>query len=108
MNEDSSFIRLPRWLLPVAIVWLLVAGVLLLQFWPDIPRTTRQWAFFFVLFPPLYVAGEAWNTWVFSPARGWAISRKKFSILRVVLALPVALVWFVLSWWFASLIGSAP
>jgi len=108
MSEDTSFRQLFRLLPAMAIMWLIVAGVLLLQLWPDLPHTTRQWSLFLALYPPLYVAGEAWCAWLFSPSRGWTISRNRFSFLRVVLALPVALALFALSWWLASLIGSHP
>lgn len=92
------------WFVGAAIAWLLVAGLLVLELWPDLPGGKRQWALFLTLGPPLYVAGEAACSWLFSPSRGWAISRKKFSPLRIALALPIALAWLALSWWFASLV----
>jgi hypothetical protein len=104
MNDDTGSYSPFRWLVGAAIAWLLVAGLLVLQLWPDLPSDKQGWALFLTLGPPLYIAGEACCGWLFSPSRGWAISRKRFSPLRIALALPVALAWFALVWWFASLI----
>jgi hypothetical protein len=46
-----------RLLLPLA-VRLLIAGVLLVEFWPAVPRSKLQWAFLVGLGPPLYLLGE--------------------------------------------------
>ena len=93
-------------LVPAALIWLLITCLLPLQLWPDVPRTGQQWALFLAFGPPLYVLGEALCSRVFTPAHGRAISRKRFSVARVAVALPVVLAWFALSWWIASLIGS--
>lgn len=106
MNQSAPKANWYRWLLPTVLVWLLVASLLLLSAWPDIPRTGYQWALLLGLGPPLYLLSEAVCVWLSSPARGWAISRKRFSVVRIAIALPVALAWFALAWWFASLVGS--
>ena len=106
MNRIPPVADWSRWLFPVALVWLPVAGLLLVELWPDIPRTSQQWALFLAFGPPLYVLGEAVCAWLFAPARGWSTSRKRFSIARIAVALPVALAWFALSWWLASFIAS--
>ncbi len=101
----SSRLRLPRLLLGIAAAWLLVGGLLLLQLWPDLPRTKGQWALFLLLFPPLYLGGEILGAWLFSPSTGHSISGKRFSLIRILVALPLALAWFALAWWFATFIG---
>jgi hypothetical protein len=86
-------------LFSLALLWLAVAGWLLLQFWPDIPHSKVQWFLFVALGPPLYVLGEGLFTWLFSPAHGRAISQRAFSVARIAIALPVVLGVFALSWW---------
>jgi len=105
MNESRSRLRWPRLLLGMATAWLLVGGLLLLQLWPDLPRTTGQWALFLVVFPFLYLVGEMLGTCLLSPTKGHSISGKRFSLIRVLVALPLALAWFALAWWFATFIG---
>jgi uncharacterized membrane protein YqjE len=103
MNERTSFTRWTRWLAPVAMVWLLLGAILVLQLWPDLPSTRRQWALLLVMGPPLYVLGELACAWLFSQSRSYA--KKRFSITRIALALPIAIAWFALAWWLASFIG---
>ena len=101
----TSLLR--RWALPVAAVWVLITVLIALQLWPDLPRSRQQWLLLIGLGPPLYIALEAWGSWVLAPARGWAVSRKRFSLLRLVLLLPLVLFWSVAAWWLASLVGGA-
>ena len=96
--------NLPRTLLSLAVLWLVVAGLLLLQFWPAIPHSKVQWFMFVALGPPLYVLGEGLFTWLFSPAHGRAISNRAFSFARIAIALPVVLGAFALSWWLSWLL----
>jgi hypothetical protein len=41
-----------------AIVWLLLAGLLALEFWPALPKTAVGWVAFIAFGPPLYVLVE--------------------------------------------------
>jgi len=93
-----------RWLPAVAVIWLFLVALLAVQAWPYLPQTRGQWLFFVALGPPIYVLGEAFFAWLFSPARGQSISRKQFSVARIAVALPVVLVLFALSWWLSSLL----
>lgn len=95
-----------RYLVPVALVWLLVGALLTLQLWPDLPGSRRHWALLLALGPPLYVALEAWSAWVLSESHGWAASRKRFSVVRILLLLPVVLFWLALAGSFATFIGA--
>ena len=106
MNETTTPLSVPRWLLGIAAAWLLVGCLLLIQLWPDLPRTTRQWALFLALFPPFYLGSEMLGAWLFSPSKGRSISSRRFSIVRMLVALPLAMAWFALAWWFATTIGS--
>lgn len=104
MHKRTQFQYLLRWLVPVAMVWVLAGCFLLAQLWPDLPQTRKQWALLLVFGPPLYVIGEAGSAWLV--ARTHNSSGKRFSLARIAFMLPVAAVWFALCWLFASLIGS--
>lgn len=90
----------------IAVVWLIVAGFLFVQLWPDIPQSKAQWFLFVALGPPLYVLGESLFSWVFSPAHGKAISDRTFSFRRIAVALPIILAVCVLCWWLSWLLSS--
>ncbi|WP_440113496.1 hypothetical protein [Acidovorax sp. BL-A-41-H1] len=92
-----------RWLVPIALAWLVVCGLLLVQLWPDLPRSRARWALLLAVGPPLYLLGEAGSAWLQAMAQRRAGMDKGFSWLRIVCALPVALVWFALCWLCASL-----
>jgi len=94
-------------LLVVALIWLVVAALIVLQFWPELPRTTLQWVLLVAFGPPLYVIGEAFFGSLFSQARGHSISPRKFSFKRILFAIPVVLVFFAISWWLSSLLGGS-
>jgi hypothetical protein len=98
---------LRRFVVPVAITWVVVAALLILQLWPDLPASRHQWALFLGFGPPIVVAVEGWASWVLAESRGWAISKKRFSVLRIILLLPVVLFYFAVAWWSAALIGVA-
>jgi len=94
------------WLAVLAICWLVFAGLLTLLMWPDLPRKDSQWLLLITLGPPVFVFGEAIFSWLLSPKHGMFVSRSRFSVLRILIAFPLALGWFVLCWWFARLISS--
>src|SRR3546814_2663224 len=58
MRRTETVVFGLRTLLVVALVWLLVAGLLTLQLWPDLPEATLQWVLFIALGPPVYLLGE--------------------------------------------------
>jgi hypothetical protein len=95
-NAERSW---SRTLLVGAIVWLGIAGLLIVQLWPNVPLSTFQLAFLVGFGPPLYVLGEGFFTWLFSPEHGAAISQKRFSIKRIAVALPAAVAALGLSSW---------
>jgi hypothetical protein len=104
MNEK---IIIPKWLslLPVlTVLWLGISSLLVFQFWPDLPHTKLQWFLFIIYGPPIYIFGEAFFGWVFSPNHGQAISQREFLLVRVLLALPIVLAFFALSWWVSWLL----
>ena len=101
----ESIISKWRSLLPVlALCWLVIAGLLLLQLWPDFPRSSLQWFLLVAFGPPLYVFGELFFSWLFSPKHGQTISTREFSLVRILLALPVVLALFAFSWWVSWLL----
>jgi len=91
MEPESTFWRWFRLLPVLAVAWLVVAGLLLLQFWPAIPQSKNQWALFVAFGPPLYLLGEVISEKVFSKRRGYGIAPAGFSFKRVLVGVPVAL-----------------
>jgi hypothetical protein len=70
----------------------------MLEFGPDLPKSKSQWLWFVAVGPPLYVLGEVFFDWLFSPEHGHAVSARRFSVARVLIALPVVLVVLALCW----------
>jgi hypothetical protein len=95
MQRENRPKRL-QFLFGLAAAWFLLAGLLILQLWPDLPKTNFGWFLLLVLGPPAYLAGEGLFSWLFSEKHGREISNKQFSWLRVVLALAVVTVLLVL------------
>jgi len=86
-------------MLPLAaLAWLFLVGLLIVEFWPDVPTSKSRWLLFIAVGPPLYILGEAFFGWVFSPEHGYALSPRRFSIGRVLIAMPIAAVALVLCW----------
>jgi hypothetical protein len=96
MQSENNTKRL-QLLCGLATVWLVVAALLTLQLWPDLPKTDLGWFLLFVVAPPAYVAGEGFFGWLFSEKHGKEISKKMFSWLRVALAFVVVVFVFGLS-----------
>ena len=88
----------------LALCWLLIAGYLTIQLWPDLPHSSLQWFLLVAFGPPLYVFGELFISWLFSPKHGQAISTREFSLVRILLALPIVLALFAFSWWVSWLL----
>lgn len=102
-GEQTSVAAWSRWLALAALVWLVAGGLLLVQLWPDLPRTKAKWALLFAVGPPLYLLGEAGSIWLQAMAQRRADVGTGFAWLRIACALPVALVWFALCGLFAWL-----
>jgi len=70
----SSIVKVGRTVLAVAVFWLVVAGILAVQFWPSVPHATKGWVAFIAFGPPIYLLGEAFSEWLWStrPARALA------------------------------------
>jgi hypothetical protein len=81
-----------------ALAWLFIAGLLMVEFLPNLPRTKSQWLLFISFGPPLYVLGDAFVGWLFSTQHGQVISPRGFSVARVLIVLPVVLVLIALGW----------
>jgi len=103
-DTERSWFRI---LLVGAAVWLVVAGLLVVQLLPNLPRSTLQWVLLVGLGPPLYILGEGFFGWLFSDEHGAAISQKRFSIKRIGVALAVTMAVFGLSLWLLSLLSAS-
>ena len=96
-------------LLPIALVWMIVAGLLVVSFWPALPSTWLQWLLFIAFGPPVYVIGEEFFGWVFSSRRGAAISNRRFSLKRILFGVCVMLVCLPIAWgliWLGSYVAA--
>jgi len=83
-------------------LWLLVGGLLLLQFWPSLPRNGHEVALVLVIGPPAYGLLELAGSWLLSKRHGKALSTRRLSPLRVLVALLVAATWLAAAWWFSA------
>lgn len=91
MEPERTFWHWVRFLPVLAVAWLAIAGLLLLEFWPSIPQSKSQWALFLAFGPPFYLLGEAVSERVFSRRRGSGIAPAGFSLKRVLVGVPIAL-----------------
>ena len=73
--------------------------------WPDWARTQIQWLLLIGLGPPAYVLGEAFFGWLLSRDHGHSLSPRRFSVVRIIVALPVVLGVFGLGWWVTGLLS---
>jgi uncharacterized membrane protein SirB2 len=91
VRNDSTFQQWSRLLPMLAIAWLAVAGVLVFQLWPWVPRTKGQWVLLLVFGPPLYVLCEGVGEKFFLSKRGDRISAEAFSFKRIMVGVAVFL-----------------
>jgi hypothetical protein len=88
----------PKKLAVLLAAWVIAVLVILRISWPAIPRNWVDWLLLVFVGVPLYVAAEIGFAWLFSPKRGAALSERKFSWLRIVVALIAALAAAALCW----------
>lgn len=77
--------KLLPYIFPLSVAWIFLAGFLILQSLPDLPKTNLGWFLLVVVGPPIYVAGEVFFGWFLSDEHGRKISNKQFSLLRMAL-----------------------
>lgn len=87
-----------RSIMLLALGWLLMATIIILALWPDLPQSKLIWVLLVLFGPPLYVLGEAFFDWLFSERHGHSISSSGLSFKRILFALPVVIVLTALSW----------
>jgi hypothetical protein len=100
----SKFSSVSKVILLGAIAWLFVAGLLVLQFWPDLPKSKIGWLVFIVFGPPLYVCAE-WLSeqfWSSHSDRSLSIPSPAMQTAFIISSLVIggAFVWGV--WWLQS------
>ena len=81
-----------RFFVMIGAIWLALAAFLVVQSWPDLPRSRLYWILFAAFVPPAYMLSETFSGWLFSRRHGEAISSKAFAIKRVLVAVPVVAV----------------
>jgi hypothetical protein len=91
-----------RHLVATLLLWLLVGSLLLLQFWPSLPRNGHEVALVLVIGPPAYGLLEWTGSWLLSKRHGKALSTRRLSPLRVLVALLVATTWLAAAWWVSA------
>jgi len=104
MNGKLTIQKLLSLLPALAILWLVIGSLLVIQFLPDLPHSNLQWFLLIAFGPPVYIFGEAFFGWLFSAKHGESISSRKFSTVRILLALPIVLVFITLSSWVSWLL----
>jgi putative copper export protein len=97
MQQQNSFKRRIQFLFCLAGLWFFLVGFLILQQWPDLPKTKLGWFLLVLLGPPIYLLGEGFFGWLFSKERGERISNKRFSLLRIAFALSIVLLIFIVA-----------
>ncbi len=98
---------MPAWFTPRAlhaglVLWLLAGALVLLQFWPQVPAGWQEVALILAFGPPAYGLLEGAGSWALSQRHGQAISSRRLSPLRLLVAFLVALTWLAIAWWFAA------
>jgi hypothetical protein len=91
----SRFFSVTGTIFAVALLWLFVAGIILIGTWPWMPQTMAGWVAFVVFAPPLYVLAEVAGEWFWSSRAGRSISQHPSRAMRIflgVLALGTAAV----------------
>jgi len=71
--------------LALAFLWLFIAAILAVQFWPSVPQTSKGWIAFIAIGPPLYVLGEAFSEWLWSTRPARALAAHPSSGLRILI-----------------------
>lgn len=86
----SKFGSASSTILWVAVLWLVVAGILALEFWPAVPQSASGWVAFILFGPPLYALGEAVSEAIRSSRVGRYVSNHP---LRMVFGVLVGSAW---------------
>ena len=102
--QRESRVKPLQFLFRLAVAWFFIVGLIILQQWPDLPKTELGWFLLIVAGPLLYIAGEGFFSWLFSEKHGKEISNKQFSFLRVVIAVIVVTVLFGLGIFISSIL----
>src|SRR5262249_21668571 len=98
MSQEKPERKRLRVVVFAALAWLIIAGLFALGFAPHLSQSQSRWLVFLAFGLPLYVLGEVFFGWLFSPQHGKSISPRDFSVARVLVALPVVLVVMILCW----------
>ena len=91
----SAIVKFSRAALAVAVFWLVIAGILALQFWPSVPHTAKGWVAFIAFSPPLYMLGEAFSEWLWSTRPARALAAHPSSGLRIFVGVVIGATVFV-------------
>jgi hypothetical protein len=93
----------PRWLVTAGIalgIWAVALLDAFLGMLPWVPRTRREWGLFIVVAPLAYIVCSWIGERVFSRDLGRCISPKRFSLLRIILALSLMMLLLApIIWW---------
>ena len=91
-----------RTLIAALMLWLLAGALILVQFWPHVPEGWQEAALILAFGPPAFGLLEGVGSWALSQRHGLAISSRRLSPLRLMVAFLVALAWLSIAWWFTA------
>ncbi len=93
-----AFRRAAQGVLWIAVVWLFIAGLLVLEFGPGHPSSVSGWVRFIAFGPPIYLLAEAAVEWFWSSRAGRRISECRSSWVRVLLTVGLVVPMCVIAW----------
>jgi hypothetical protein len=91
MREETKPGNWVRFVLLLPVAWVLIFGFYISPWIGPFPRSKSQWLLLVLLGPPAGVLIEALFGWLFSTQNGYAISRRGFSMARVLIQLSIML-----------------
>jgi hypothetical protein len=100
----SATSKVSRTILMGVVVWLLIAGVLVLYLWPHLPRTAVGWVVFVVVGPALYLLGELLFERLMSTRPARALAQHPSSGLRIFVGVLFGVVLLSLAIWLSWLL----
>lgn len=87
-----SIVKFGRAALAIAVFWLVITGILALQFWPSVPHTAKGWVAFVAFGPPLYMLGEALSEWLWSTRPARALAAHPSASFRILVGVVIGAV----------------
>ncbi len=91
--------RTLQFLAVLALAWIVSAILILLNVFPLHPKTKTGWALFISLALPVYLVMEIAGSWMFSKEHGIQVSKREFSVLRVIIGILIIAIFMAIVLW---------